>query len=69
MASTREHLDSIGLERFAAAFEARDYGTIGAVAALAAIDLAELGDAIGMETGEILKLSRSLRKRARRVEL
>eukprot|EP01043_Picozoa_sp_COSAG02_P031792 COSAG02_NODE_2092_length_9853_cov_12.323970_3_plen_636_part_00 len=67
--SIREHLDSIGLERFAAAFEARDYRYVGAVTALAAVDLAELGDAIGMETGEILKLSRSLRKRARRAEL
>jgi hypothetical protein len=41
------------------------------VAALAAHELAELGDKVGMETGEILKLSRSLRKRsrARRAEL
>jgi hypothetical protein len=39
------------------------------VAALGAVDLAELGESIGMETGEILKLSRSLRKRARAAEL
>jgi hypothetical protein len=34
-------------------------------------ELAELGDKVGMETGEIPKLSRSLRKRgrARRAEL
>lgn len=68
-ARTRAHLESIGLERFAAGFEARAYASADAVAALGAVDLAELGESIGMETGEILKLSRSLRKRARAAEL
>jgi hypothetical protein len=69
--STQAYFDSVGLGSFSDAFEAEGYASVESVAALAAHELAELGDKVGMETGEILKLSRSLRKRgrARRAEL
>lgn len=67
--STLSYFESVGLGAFAAGFEAAGHKTADAVAALGSMELGELGNGLGMETGEILKLSRKLRKRARSAEL
>lgn len=62
---TEAFLTSLNLEAFGAGFVKEGHATTTSLAAMDAYELGELGDELGMETKQILALSRGLRKLAR----